>query len=52
MIPELSASFANSSGAKSTSPFNVQSGGGKGLVLVVVAATVVAVVALFLFLRK
>jgi hypothetical protein len=49
MMPELSASFANSSGAKSTSPFNVQSGGGKGLI---VAATVVAVFALILLMRK
>lgn len=52
MMPELSASFANSSGAKTTSPFNVQSGGGKGMMIAVLAATVVAVFALILLIKR
>jgi hypothetical protein len=52
MMPELSASFANSSGAKGSAPFSVVSGGGKTMTLLIVAAALVFIVGLVVWLKK
>ena len=48
----ISASFANSSGVHSASPFSVVSGGSKTMTLVIIATAAVAIVGLILFLKR
>jgi len=52
MMPQVSASLANSSGVTSSSPFNVQSGGGKQTIVLIVALAAVAIIGLLVLLKK
>lgn len=49
---DVSASVATSSGAKTTAPFNVQSGGGNQAIVLIVAVAVVAVIGLVAWLWR